>query len=119
MSPYYVLLWDFNKKQPEYYDIMPYLINTFNEEKKCKFKVFCKDGEPETFEQFKEFILNACRYQFWSRCEYEFIMVQWPYNEKNPLKDSKKIDAYEQIKMNINIITQHFINEINQNMKVC
>jgi len=49
----------------------------------------------------KEFIVKECRYQFWSRCEYEIIISSWP-NEIN----KKKIDVYDQIVLNIDIITK-------------
>lgn len=41
-------------------------------------------------------------------------MCKWPYDENNPLKDSHKIDAYEQIVANSEIITNIFI----QNIKI-
>ena len=70
--------------------------------------------EPQTFKEYHIFVLNASRYQFWSRCEYEFIMCQWPYDEKNPLNDSHKIDAYAQIEANSEVITNVFIKNINK-----
>lgn len=112
IEPYYVLNWDFNRKNVEYYDIMPYLIGTYNEEKTRKFRVFHPSGEPTTFAEFREFILEASKYQFWSRCEYEVIISQWPYDENDPLKYSKKIDVYDQIKNNIDVITRHFMNQL-------
>lgn len=35
MTEFKVLLYDFNNKEPEWYDIMPYLFNTYND---CKNK---------------------------------------------------------------------------------
>lgn len=116
MAPYKVLLYDFNNKTPNWYDIMPYLFNTYNECKKKKNWWMLDDNkkEPQTFKEYHTFVLNASRYQFWSRCEYEFIMCQWPYDEKNPLNDSHKIDAYAQIEANSEVITNVFIKNINK-----
>lgn len=40
-------------------------------------------------------------YQWWSRCEYEIILVDWPCQKK-----SEKWDVYKQVMMNIDIITE-------------
>lgn len=112
ITSYYVLNWDFNKKKVEYYDIMPYLIEEFKREKARKYMVFSNNKKPETFEDYKDFILRASKYQFWARCEYEVIIVQWPYDEDNPMQYSKKIDVYDQIEANIDVITNHFISQL-------
>lgn len=107
MKPYYVINWDFNKDKMAPYDIMPYLYREYLEDKD-KF-VFMKGHKiPETFEEYKEFILSASRYQFWARCEYEVIVTGWP-QQKNELK----LDIYRQIEMNIDVITNHFMGELN------
>lgn len=81
--------------------------------------------------QLREWVDAFAKYQFWSRCEYEFLMAQWPfcarkinddirhYVKVNPdankekddiqlyniiIKDMVKIDVYEQIRMNIDVI---------------
>lgn len=112
IKPYYVLNWDINRHKPEYYNIMPYLINEFNEEKKKHYRIFCDYKEPKTFEDYKGFILRTSKYQFWSRCEYEIIVSQWPYNEDDPMQYARKIDVYDQIEHNIDVITNHFISQL-------
>lgn len=107
VEPYYVLSWDFNRKTTEYYDIMPYLMRTFKEEKERGHYVFFKDGEPETFEMFKEFILSATRYQFWARCEYEIVVTGFPVQDH-----SVKLDIFDQIKHNIDVVTHHFMKQL-------
>lgn len=79
----------------------------------------------------REWVDAFAKYQFWSRCQYEFLMAQWPFctrkinddirhyvkvnpdanNEKDDIqlcniiiKDMVKIDVYEQIRMNIDVI---------------
>ena len=102
IEPYYVITWDFNKDQIERYNIMDYLINCYKATKKSK-----KLKTPETFEECKKFILDKSMYMYWSRCEYECIVHCWPVK-----KNEHKLDVYEQIEMNIDVITKHFMNQI-------
>ena len=91
-----------------------------------------------TKEELKKWIKSRSQYQFWSRCEYEFLIAKWPFGgwqltedmEKfiatNPnLKDHKTnidmcniitkdmdiIDVHEQIMMNIDIVTDILYDE--------
>lgn len=121
IPPYYTINWDFNRDEICYYNIMPYLCNEWEELKERKKKELknlkrhkerdlkaeekCK--MPETFEEIKQFILDISRYQFWARCEYEVIVTGWPVSKKE-----YKLDVYEQIKQNIDVITEHFLTYI-------
>lgn len=95
IKPYKVISWDFNTDNIEYYDIMPFLIDSYKKIKKNK---------PKTFEEIKEFIINESRYRFWSRCEYEVIITGWPKQKREV-----KIDIFDQIMKNIDVITTHFM----------
>ena len=95
INPYKVISWDFNSDNIEYYDIMPFLIDSYKKIKKNK---------PKTFDEIKEFIINESRYRFWSRCEYEVIITGWPKQKREV-----KIDIFEQIMKNIDVITTHFM----------
>ena len=83
IKPYKVISWDFNHDDIEYYDIMPFLIDSYKKIKKNK---------PKTFDEIKEFIINESRYRFWSRCEYEVIITGWPKQKREV-----KIDIFNQI----------------------
>lgn len=113
IEPYYVLGWDVNRGRIENYNIMPYLLRCWDEEKKRKRKIWDYDNEehkhkmPETFDEFKHFILKNSQYQFWARCEYEIIIQDWPCK-----KHEEKIDIYYQIEMNIDVITNHFMKQV-------
>ena len=48
-------------------------------------------------------------YQFWSRCEYEIILQDWPGQTKQ-----EKVDVYWQIKNNLDLVTEVLINAINE-----
>ena len=95
IKPYKVISWDFNSDNIDYYDIMPFLIDSYKKIKKNK---------PKTFDEIKEFIINESRYRFWSRCEYEVIITGWPKQKKEV-----KIDIFNQIMENIDVITTHFM----------
>lgn len=99
MKSFNVIWWDFNKKEPEPYDIIPYLVDSYNKTSK----------KPKTFEEFKEFIKAKSMFQWWSRCEYEITIQRWP-----PIKDDegKKWDIHEQVMMNIDTITEILIKEV-------
>ena len=87
----------------------------------------------------KAWIENKARYMFWARCEYELLLAPWPFGSyrinqdlKNFLtsdfniedysqniafyniiiQDMKKIDVYEQIMMNIDVIVDILWEEI-------
>lgn len=98
IKPYKVISWNFNHDDIEYYDIMPFLIDSYKKIKKNK---------PKTFDEIKEFIINESRYRFWSRCEYEVIITGWPKQKREV-----KIDIFNQIMENIDVITTHFISHL-------
>ena len=91
--PFNVINFDFNSKEFESYDVMPYLINCY---KNVKRKKEC----PKTFDEFKQFVESKSMYMYWSRCEYEIILSDWPGQNIN-----KKIDIHEQLMMNIDTVT--------------
>ena len=116
MKAFNVINFDFNNKTFESYNIIPYLLSCYNEEK----------NKPKTFDEFKNFIKNKSMYRWWSRCEYEIILSPWPYvsspserydkkgeddieawkeHWKKHLQECKKIDVHYQVMMNIDVIT--------------
>ena len=95
LKKFNVIVFDVNKKAFVTYDIMPYLMWAYVN---CKTK---RHGElPITREDFLKFVEAESMYQFWSRCEYEVVLVDWPCQ-----KTEKKIDVWDQIKMNIDHVT--------------
>ena len=106
---FYTLTWDMNRAKVENYDIMPYLVSAWKEDKARKHKIWFKSSdddtkEPTTVEEWKKAILAASRYQFWARCEYEIIVSEWP-TEKHRVK----LDVFDQINANIDVITKLFM----------
>ncbi len=133
-----VIDYDFNKKTYRFRDILPYFRDRWKDKyhKKEKNKI----KESGSFEKLKKWVESESQYQFWGRCEYEFLIASWPfgsYKLRNEMKDffSKnknfdlndtttcinfeniiirdmvKIDIHEQIMMNIDIITEILYND--------
>lgn len=90
MKQFNVINYNFNKQVMELYDVIPYLVDRYNE---C-------DNQPKTFDEFKKFVEKESKYQWWARTEYEIIISNWPSQ-----KHEEKWDIYKQISMNINIVT--------------
>lgn len=91
--PFNVINFEFNSKKFESYDVMPYLIDCYDNVKR-------KKECPKTFDEFKKFVESKSMYMYWSRCEYEIILSDWPNG-----KTHKKVDIHYQIMMNIDIVT--------------
>ena len=82
------------------YDVLPRFRNAWNAD--YNFDA----GEVKTKEDLEKWIARVSTYYFWAKCEHEFVMVPWPYNN-DPEKFKKsmyKIDVHEQIKMNRSLI---------------
>lgn len=105
MNKYNVIVYDFNSNQFKSYDVLEYFIDEYNKIKKSK--------RPKTFDDIKNFIKGKSLYQFWSRCQYEIILSDWPNNSFN-----KKIDVHYQIMMNIDIVTKLFMENIKEYKKI-
>lgn len=103
MKSFNVIIYDPNLRKFVEYDIMSYLIRTYNEKKERK------ETLPKTFDEFKNFVKSESQYQFWSRCEYEIILIDWPCQ-----KNHEKWDVYKQIMMNLDIVTKVFMENINE-----
>lgn len=98
MKSFNVIWWDFNDKEPKSYDVIPYLIRCYKE----------KENKPKTFEEFKKFVEDESRYMYWSRCQYEILISDWPRK-----RYTVKWDIHQQIMMNINVIIDLLIEEVN------
>lgn len=117
MKGFYVLIERNNEFSP--YNIMPYLVDTWNNflERVKPFQNNINElGEywkiPVTFEDYKKWIDGELKYQYWSRCEYEILLVKWPSSN---LDKAYKIDIYKQCQMNLDLITELFIQNIDKN----
>lgn len=98
MTRFNVIYWSFNKETPSLYDVLPYFRDEYKRTKKTE--------RPVTTEQWKDFITRKGRYRYWARCEYEVIVKQWPPTDK-----SYKLDVWEQIEQNFDLIVEILMNE--------
>lgn len=103
-TPFNVIIQDFNRREFEAYDVMPYFINEWKVQKKSKSS---SKELPTNLEALKEWIKKKSMYQFWSRCEYEVILCGWPNRETE-----RKIDVYWQIMLNLDLVTRIFAENI-------
>lgn len=90
--PFYVINENVNAQKFEPYDVMPYLIE-------CYKKVKRRKNRPTTFDEFKKFVKDESMYMYWSRCQWELLLVDFPCE-----KIKRKIDVHFQIMMNIDVI---------------
>lgn len=97
MRTFNVIIWDVNRKKFIPYNIIPYLVKVYNE------AIY----KPKTFEEFVDFVDREAMYQWWSRCEYEIILKDWPC-----FTTETKVDIYWQIKMNIGLIAELLIESV-------
>ena len=125
MNKFNVIIYDFNGKKFTTYDVLPYLRNTY-EERVVRHKELLKkikrskkldesilddkyNKVPVTFNDFKEFVKSESQYQFWSRCEYEIILSDWPPSNP-PIEE--KWDVFDQIMMNHDIVTKLLMEDV-------
>lgn len=130
MKSFNVINFNFNAKRFEAYDVIPYLVSAYNEQVErnntalSDFQSAKTEQEielaksnlqywkiPKTFDEFKDFIKKESQYQFWSRCEYEIILVDWPCQ-----KIEDKWDVYDQIMMNLDTVTEILMKCVEKSM---
>lgn len=124
INKFYVINWSFNDHNIEFYDVLPYLRNCiieqksiFNNYKRTKAYKNAESGIipydqyrkfPNNKTELKEFIDRSARYMWWSRCQYEILVSDWPSDSTKI-----KIDIYQQVKANLDIITNLLADEFN------
>lgn len=107
---YKVLYKDFNTGKMEEYDVMPSLYGSIFTSKgtlsKKSFHIYddktFKRKEVENKQDLKKFIDSHFRYCYAHKCEWEFIASDWPNTDNGR---DVKVDVYQQLKPNINLIT--------------
>lgn len=115
---FYVMVKNFNTGEIENYDIIPTIYRfMYNDKGNFSTNFIVRDDNfnaipIKTKDQLAEFVDNTLKYNFWAKCEWEFIVTDWPGREK--VDDSRpiKVDVYDQVKPNINIIVDQLWNEI-------
>lgn len=108
----------------EQYDVLAPLFNEILTSKdtinKKNFVVFDKDYNSvpvTTREQCKKFLDSHFKYLYWAKCECEFIAIDWPYRDTIETSHPKKIDMYDQIKPNLDVVVDLVWNYISDKIK--
>ena len=108
LQQFFVLEYDWNQRKKTFYDVLPYFRNCWND-KRYNFE----KNKVTNKEELSEWIKRASLYNFWSRCQYEFVMGPWPYREEKIFEDMVKIDVHEQLMPNLPILTNILAEEFN------
>lgn len=90
---------DFNAKEIGTYDIMQN--SRFVEDARKAIK------ECETRDEFAERIRRDLMYYFWSKCEWEIILSDWPPSGQV----EKKIDVFDQVMLNFDVFVDYLWEE--------
>lgn len=98
MKQFNVILMDFNSKSIVPYDVLPYFRRNWKKDHQNILS-------PSSREELKQWIIDNAKYQFWARCEYEIMIGPWPYRKDHIIEELHKVDAFEQIMFNIDVIT--------------
>lgn len=108
----------------EPYDVLAPLFNEILTSKdiinKKNFTVFDKDYNSvpvTTRERCKKFLDSHFKYLYWAKCECEFIAIDWPYRDTIETSHPKKIDMYDQIKPNLDVVVDLVWNYISDKIK--
>lgn len=136
---FYVLEFNCNTRKKGKYDILPY----FRDMWRNKRKLFKRDDVKDK-KTLSEWIKNVSQYQYWARCEYEFLMASWPFGSKKLneeitnffkgdvnlfntddnikftniiLNDMYKIDIHEQLMMNIDVFAEILMKHLGVNFE--
>lgn len=91
MEKFNVISYDFNKDEFVSYDVIPFFVDEYD---KAEYK-------PSTKSDWNVFVRQSAVWMFAGRCEYEVILKSWPTGNTE-----KKIDIYNQIMMNFDLVVE-------------
>ena len=94
---WYVYVEDINAHRIDKFNIFDHY--TFNEDIKKIYKKYKND-----YNAFCEEVRKSLRYYYWSKCEWEIILSDWP--PSNNFKE-EKIDVYDQVMMNKDVFMKY------------
>lgn len=95
---------DFNGKEITTYNIFHHY-GFYNDLLKAKKK-------PE--DEFKEAVKTSLMYHFWSKCEWEIILSDWPPSPEERGFKKEKVDVYDQVMLNWDIFIEYVWNHKNE-----
>lgn len=122
---FYAFYKDFNTGAIKPVDVLEYVFDEFLTERgaiiKKKFQIYDRNTYKPipitTKEQLAERIRTILMYRFWSKCEWEMIVVDFPYRERVDASRPLKVDVYEQLKPNMELIVDLAWNYVEPKIK--
>lgn len=122
---FYAFYKEFNTGKIEPVDILEYIFSEFLTERgaiiKKKFQIYDRNTYKPipitTKEQLAERIRTILMCRFWAKCEWEMVIVDFPY--RDTIKDSRplKVDVYDQLKPNMDLIVDLVWNYVEPKIK--
>ena len=105
MKQFNVLQFNFNRRDLEFYDVLPYFRKEYNE---CR-----KNERPKTREEWVRFVRQWGHYRFWGNALYEFQVSSWPpqHDIDKFMKEHIKVDAWQQIEANLDVVVDILMEE--------
>lgn len=97
-----VLNWDNNLKKIK-------SINILDDDLKTIIYKKIRSKKIKNYKELKEFLNRRFQYHYWSRCEYEIAIGSIFMKD---MIEAEKIDVYDQIKINLDRITEYIINKM-------
>lgn len=118
---FYVMVKNFNTGKVESYDVMKSLYGSiFNQNgtlSKTNFFTYDKNYKKKpitTKSELKSFVDSHFRYCYWAKCEWEFIVRDWPsFDEEKDVK----VDVYQQLKPNLDLIVDMLWNQLKERIE--
>ena len=98
---WFVFVEDINSKRINVYNIFEH--KDFMEDCDDAWKDYIND-EHRDFSKFKKDIESNLIYYFWSKCEWEIVLSDFPPSDSF---QKKKIDVYQQVKINWDIFIDY------------
>lgn len=93
MLEWNVYIENFNKKEIEAYNVFNHV--SYLKDLKTINKKYSKNEE-----EFKDQLKSSTMYYFWSKCEWEIILSDWPPSKPEHGFRNKKVCVYDQLKLN-------------------
>lgn len=108
---FYALYKDFNDGKMKSYDVLKSIFNyILTSKNKLNKDFFNYDANwnkipIKSKKDLMTFLNIKLRYHYWGKCEWEYIAIDWPHRDTIDNSRPVKIDVYEQLKPNLNVIT--------------
>lgn len=101
---------NFNRKEIEVINVFEH--TSFYEDCKKAARKYKDDRE-----KFLDEVRRSLMYYYWSKCEWEIILTSWPPPREGREFRDKKVDVFEQIRINWDIFCEYIWNNRKEFLK--